>query len=317
MLINVFVVIDVRKCVHGNIVLENRSRFKGVEMKHAFLILAHKNYNQLNTLIHLLDNKRSDIFLHVDKRSPDFTVPNLQFSNIFLVPRMRTNWGGFSLVECELMLLKMATENDAYDYIHLISGQDLPIKPLDDIFSFFDSHSCYNFIFYNNPELSEYNNERVKYYYPFQDIKGRRRSVWSISQRILVQVQRLVGVDRRKKYAGVFKSGSQWWSIHSDLAQYILSKSNQIRRIFRYTMCDEMFVQTLVYNSDYYQSVYIGEEFDQHSNARMIEFRNGSCHTWTINEFDKIKQSDLLFARKFDENIDPEIINEVVKIVEN
>ena len=32
-------------------------------MKHAFLILAHKNYAQLDKLIGLLDSERTDIFI--------------------------------------------------------------------------------------------------------------------------------------------------------------------------------------------------------------------------------------------------------------
>ena len=36
--------------------------------KHAYLILAHKNWGQLKVLLSLLDNRRNDIFLHVDKK---------------------------------------------------------------------------------------------------------------------------------------------------------------------------------------------------------------------------------------------------------
>ena len=81
-------------------------------------------------------------------------------------------------------------------------------------------------------------------------------------------------------------------------------------------MCDEMFVQTLVFNSDYYNTLYIKEEFDQHANQRMIVFQNGAPHIWTMRDFEKVKNSDLLFARKFDEKVDADIINEIVRLVE-
>lgn len=291
-------------------------RERKADMKHAFLLLAHNKYNQLSTLIRLLDNERIDIYLHIDKRSPKYVVPQTHYSKIFQIPSIRTNWGGYSLVECELRLLEEALKNEEYTFIHLLSGQDLPIKPIDEILSYFDSHKQFNFVFFNKPEGSKDNCDRVKYYYPFQDIKPRGRSFWSISQRIFVCIQKLFRIDRTKRYEGTFKSGSQWWSIKTGLARYIVSERPLIYKLFKYTMCDEMFVQTLVYNSEYYNTLFIKEEFDQHSNQRKIEFINGRPHVWTMDDIDEIKNSDLLFCRKFDEMIDSEIIDEIVKMVE-
>ena len=37
--------------------------------RHAYLILAHKNFGQLRKLIELLDDPRNDIFVHVDAKA--------------------------------------------------------------------------------------------------------------------------------------------------------------------------------------------------------------------------------------------------------
>ena len=37
--------------------------------KHAFLIIAHKLDFTLSTLLSLLDDKRNDIFIHIDKKT--------------------------------------------------------------------------------------------------------------------------------------------------------------------------------------------------------------------------------------------------------
>lgn len=37
--------------------------------KHAYCIMAHNNWAQLQMLIDCLDDKRNDIFLHIDKKS--------------------------------------------------------------------------------------------------------------------------------------------------------------------------------------------------------------------------------------------------------
>ena len=284
-------------------------------MKHAFLILAHKNFHQLDTLIGLLDHPRTDIFIHVDKRSPSYSPPKCNYSRVIMLERMRTNWGGYSLVECELRLLEKALETDCYSFIHLLSGQDLPIKPIDELLSFFDSHSSNNFVHFDKPDASKERNKRVKYYYVFQDIKPNTRSIWGLLQRGLVLVQKCFFVDRTKKYTGEFKAGSQWWSINPQLAKYIVSERDKIFRLFKYTMSDEMFVQTLVYNSSFYSTLYIKEEDDIHGNQRLLYFSNGTPHIWNINDKDVIQKSDLLFARKFDEQKDSRIIDEVIKIV--
>lgn len=36
--------------------------------RHAYLILAHKNWQQLCTLLTLLDDPRNDVFLHIDSK---------------------------------------------------------------------------------------------------------------------------------------------------------------------------------------------------------------------------------------------------------
>ena len=79
-------------------------------------------------------------------------------------------------------------------------------------------------------------------------------------------------------------------------------------------MSDEMFIQTLIYNSSLYETVYIKKYDDQRANQRFIDFKRGHPYIWTIKDIDEIKRSDLLFARKFDEKYDSKVIDEVVKI---
>ena len=51
------------------------------------------------------------------------------------VDRVPVNWGG-SQIRAELSLLKCAVKKK-YDYYHLVSGADLPIKTQDEIHQFF------------------------------------------------------------------------------------------------------------------------------------------------------------------------------------
>lgn len=54
--------------------------------------------------------------------------------------------GGVSQIECELLLLKTAISKGKYDYLHLLSGDDLPVKNNDEIDSFFEVNNGKQYI---------------------------------------------------------------------------------------------------------------------------------------------------------------------------
>lgn len=64
-------------------------------MKHAFMIMAHTNYSQLDKLLKSLDSRSVDIFLHVDERSVEYHAPCLHHAGLYEIPRMKVTWGVF------------------------------------------------------------------------------------------------------------------------------------------------------------------------------------------------------------------------------
>ena len=64
-------------------------------MKHAYLIMAHNEWDMLNKLIQALDYPNNDIYLHIDKKA-DLKKVNIyktKYSKVFLQKRMVINWG--------------------------------------------------------------------------------------------------------------------------------------------------------------------------------------------------------------------------------
>lgn len=99
---------------------------------HAYLIIAHEQFDLLESLLKCIDDARNDIYIHIDSRS-ELDIGRiekvLRNSRIEFVPRIHIRWGGFDMVRCEYMLLEAAFENGhEYEYVHLISGADLPLK---------------------------------------------------------------------------------------------------------------------------------------------------------------------------------------------
>ena len=59
--------------------------------KHAYLILAHHNFEQLAMLLETLDFPDNDIFIHIDKKSvfdPAMLTTSIRHSRIFFTDRL-------------------------------------------------------------------------------------------------------------------------------------------------------------------------------------------------------------------------------------
>ena len=113
--------------------------------KHAYMIMAHSNWNQLATLLKLLDDPRNDIYLHIDKRAGDFPQDMLRqavtHSGITFIERKNVYWADYSVADVEMDLLQAASSIFQYHYYHLLSGMDLPLKTQDEIHAFFENET--------------------------------------------------------------------------------------------------------------------------------------------------------------------------------
>ena len=282
--------------------------------KHAYLILAHKNDVCFRTLLQLLDDSRNDIFIHMDKKCPDYdpssTEKSIHYSRVYHIERTSVTWGGSSMIWAELSLLKKATSIQSYQFYHLLSGQDLPIKSQDHIHLFFDNNPGKEFVRYYNPTFSH--EDRVRYYHLFQDQLGRRYT--NKYNRRFLRLQERIGIKRNKTIP--FYKGTQWFSITDNFARYIVEKETTIRRLFRYTFCcDEVFLQTMLMMSPYKDNRYwLPMDNNMHAIMRLIDWERGDPYVFRIDDLDELKSTDLLFCRKFDSQIDGDIIQSVCKL---
>ena len=109
-------------------------------MKQAFLIVAHKNFEQTKQLIEFIADEDHHVYIHIDQKNDGLFNQLKQYFQsfntvFFLEQRMSINWGGLSQVLVTIQLLKQAS-NRGYDFYHLISGQDLFIKTKKEVSSF-------------------------------------------------------------------------------------------------------------------------------------------------------------------------------------
>lgn len=299
-------------------------------MRHAFLIIAHNNWWQLKQLIQLLDAENHDIYIHIDKKSISFSEKgflNLTFkSKVYFFQEYEVFWGGFSQVQVELFLFEKAYQQK-YDYYHLISGADLPLKSNWKIDAFFEKNQGKEFILYDNeklqndPEISR----RTRYYHYLQNYRRRYSKKWkneifTFCERVSLAMQIVLHVNRVKDLDWVVKYGSNWVSITDDLVAELLKQKDKIRKVFSCTNCaDELFVQTVAYNCGFKDKIYYPED-GMTENVRFIDWargKNGNPYTFRNQDYQSLQTNKNLFARKFSESIDKEIIQRICSEIQD
>lgn len=280
--------------------------------KHAYLIIAHDNFYVLEKSLQLIDDERNDIYIHVDKKSKDFDFSYFnnicKKSKVKFIKRIKVYWGGYSQVQCELNLLKESIKNK-YEYYHLLSGCDLPIKDQDYIHNYFNDNRGTEFIRFMEDGW-DYN--RVSKIHLFNDYCKANNNyanlIYRICNKLSCKFINKDSFDYTSRFDYEFKKGDQWFSITHECAKYICDNVSLIKEMFKYSACpDEHFIHTIIYNSKFRSNI------SYNNCLREIDWKRGFPYTYIIDDYDMLKNSKNLFARKFDFNIDSQIIDKIYK----
>lgn len=283
-------------------------------MKVAFLMQCHKNPEQINLLLEALNHPMVDVFVHVDKKSQAIKDKITQRAGIYILPEQQcvdVQWAQYSQVEATLQLLRAAVNRGGYSHYWLISGQDYPLRPMDNILDFLEANQEANFI-----ECSQIKpfNKRNDVYFP-NSVIGRK--LW---QKVLKNLW-IYGTGGWNKTFPIFKRkapddfkywfGSQWWCLNSTTAQWIidyLNEHTEYEKFFEHSLCsDECFFQTLVMNSPFANTT--------KPYLHYIKWEKGksSPRTLTTIDYEELKKTEKIIARKFDIDVDTEIIERLRK----
>ncbi|MDR2843050.1 MAG: beta-1,6-N-acetylglucosaminyltransferase [Candidatus Symbiothrix sp.] len=278
--------------------------------KIAILILAHKNENQVNRLIHHLA-KDFDVYIHIDTRSGIKIQPK---NNIHVYRKFKVYWGSFDNLKSTLFLLREAHKKHYNRYI-LISGQDLPIKSNAEISTFFANNS-YEYIELNELPKPEWHTEnggfdRVSRYYPNRITLGNNRLIFKILFFIETQFFRLLLKVKKRPINYAFAGGEYWMNLSGNCVNRIfdyMARDKKFLKRFKWTYIpEELFFQTAIHT--------IGGLKVISNSLRFVNWVQGALSPRTLiqDDYEKIIHSDMLFARKFDENEDRNIIDSILE----
>ncbi|TYZ29824.1 beta-1,6-N-acetylglucosaminyltransferase [Selenomonas caprae] len=272
-------------------------------MKFAYLIMAHDNFRQLMILLKLLDSVNNDIYLHIDKKTRYINIDMLKNcvleAKIHVYMEYDVKWAGISQTKCQMFLLEQAIQK-YHDYYHLLSGHDLPLHCNDTIEKFFYNNAGKEFIHFESFDYCLKDNCR---YYNLGN---------GLLSKVFICIQKAFRVNR-KLYCG-----ANWFSITHRLGCDLVKHKIDILRKVRFTISsDEYILQTFyrtMTNNNYV--LYNTNVNDYSSVTRMIDWDRGSPYVWQVDDFYQLIDSGRMFARKFDERIDNEIIEKVVRYID-
>ena len=282
-------------------------------MKIAFLILAHRHFGQLAMLVKSLALPNFDIFIHIDKKSlfndQIFSILVGDHDNVFIVDdRININWGGFSILDVQLKLLNLASGFGNYGYFSFISGQDFPLKNAILINDHFIQNGDKEFLdYFELPSPLNWNYggmHRFEYMW-YIDEQGYDESITLYKKQMLENKTKRIMANNLNPFGG-----SNWISITIDCAKYILTyiEENPKFLIFFKTVAhpEEIFFQTLIMNSPFRNNVV-------NDNLRFIDWKciGPKPKVLSMEDYDRLKMSDKLFARKFDIKAHPKIIEKI------
>ena len=279
-------------------------------MKIAYCIICHRNTNILRTSIQTLASD-NDIYLHVDKKANIVDFDEYKNDVSFIKERIDVRWGRYPQIESMLVLLNEARKKN-YDYICLLSGDDLPLKSSIEIRDFFDENRGKEFIGIQKDFDEAQLENRLKYEYTSNLSLKKDKNILEKSIILIQKKLKLTALNKYYKLLPSLYKGANWFCLSKDLINYIfdyLEENRWYKSAFAKSCCgDEIFFQTIVMNSDYRDRIYHYdiESDDNRMALRYIDWVSGPEYPKILNEddFSNIKKSDCLFGRKFKETLD-------------
>lgn len=307
-------------------------------MQKNYLILAHKNPLQLSRMIERLDDGASKFFIHLDAKTPiEPFAACLEGGHIrFIEPRERCVWGDFSIVRATIHLMEAASKEQGV--FILMSGQDYPIQSQGYINAFLESNKEFDFIEIEpleekwKPKMVK---DKLEHYHILHSEERGHSNCYapfahcSVFQKLRTLMHLLKGRLSRKNFkllcslpkrVAPFErqyAGSQFWAFSEQtfyaVLNYIREHKAALEEYYKYTSSpDEIYFHSVLMDLVAKDSTIKLKDPITYVNY----FRKNNV--FITEDFEKLSSAKgKLFARKFDTDIDIEILNKLDSYQEN
>ena len=308
-------------------------------MKIHYIILVHKNPEQLCRLVEQLETEQTDFYIQVDRKteiSPfqeKLSRPNV----CFISERVDILWGTISQVSAVLNCMREISRKGEEGHVILLSGQDYPLKSNRYIAAFLETHRTTDYLFHFSLPSDIWPRKGLDrleaYRIGLSKTEGKKqvkiepcaftlRNFYHFLVLLCHKPAMLPKAIRffftkRKHPSGIKPfGGSFWWGLKLSSVNYILDylethpaywkyhqyTANPDEIMFPSILCSAPEIAKNIWNSD----------------LRYIDWGEGkeSPRIFTVKDWETlIRQSELredfLFARKFDLEVDSVLLDQI------
>ncbi len=271
-------------------------------MIHAHLIMVHSQPDQLGRLIRAIDHPDNLFLVHVDRKSPRRVHERIAAfasarSNVHLMQPRDVRWASWSVVATTLAgIAELMRLNAHWSHFSNLSGQDFPLRSQAEIITHLQRRPDANYVEYFDPTRWISGPDRIRHIrieppWPRRGITLRG-----------VMMNRWEPILGQTRYWG----GSSYFTLTRDFCEHLLASPRlaAFQRFFRFSYsADEIFLPTFILDSPWRESVI-------NDNLRLIDFSEGlpRPRIWTMADRQRLLDSDKFYARKFDPDVDQQII---------
>ncbi|MDJ0859441.1 MAG: beta-1,6-N-acetylglucosaminyltransferase [Dinoroseobacter sp.] len=263
-----------------------------------FVMLAHTELGRASQMARHLASRGYPVALHLDTKLSDTEIVKVQASlsdlrNVFFPRRYNCGWGLWSMVEAtqasaELLLSEMPDVR----HVALISGDCLPLRPVDQLADLLDRSPTTDFIESVTVEdvpwtIGGLQEERFTLRFPFS---------WRTHRKLFdryVNLQRRCGFRRQIPSGIAPHLGSQWWCLTRASLEAILTDPRRAE-------FDRYFSKVWIPDESYFQTLIRRVSVSIESRSLMLSKfdAQGKPFTFYDDHMDLLENSDRFLVRK-------------------
>ena len=266
-------------------------------MRHAWLIIAHNEFEVLQRLVFMLDAPESDFFIHFDKKVSEIPAIHVEKGRLrILDERIDVCWGTVSQIKTELLLLATAHQEGPYGHYHILSGTHLPLKSVSELITFYDSHPGEEIMRFWDLDDGEVDFKLRRYHFPMRYFKSKRhplrKAIDTFVWKACLKVQKGCGIKHLVRCD--FRKTDNWLSLSEQGCSYLVQHSDKILKKYRWSFCgDEYFVATELLSAPGQCQVFACP------NLLYVDFIGDTPRIFHVNDYSNLAEKDYFWARKF------------------
>ena len=265
-------------------------------MRHAWLIIAHNEFEVLQRLVSMLDSSESDFYIHFDKKIQKIPQVAVKQGRITILEhRIDVRWGTASQIKVELLLLQTALVNGPYEYYHILSGTHLPLVPVSQLISFYKAHHGKEIVRFWPDDPGDADFKLRRYHFPVRNFKSGnpiRRRLCQLTWRAVIKFQKMLSIRHHKNM--VFYKTDNWLSLTERACRYLVENRSPILKKYKFSFCgDEYFVASELMAKS---SEFVLQDCP---NLLFVKFQNDSPASFSLDKYPELKMTSFLWARKF------------------